>query len=111
MNLFIVLMFAIPPLLALLSAFSLRSIYKTNGSLRPRTGGQWICAALSVAGVVLAVLIGTQAFRMNRMMSLPRQNIGKNIAAVRLHQVADDAALNLDQYKGKVVLLNYWATW
>ncbi len=91
----------------LLAALGLLLIARRSGWLLPRTPLQWAGALLSV----VALCGSLAATLVVRRMEKATQQIGQNISALRLTQVTDDAALSLAQYQGKVVLLNYWATW
>jgi thiol:disulfide interchange protein len=95
----------------LLAGCALFLIVRKSRRSGRRTPLQWIGIALSVGA--LGVALGGAYFvqKLERAFLVPLEQIGKNFSALRVNQVADDAALSLDQYKGKVVLLNYWATW
>jgi thiol-disulfide isomerase/thioredoxin len=79
---------------------------------RPRGFGGWLATLAGAAGsaIGLAVL----AFLMvgpHRKLAPAIAQKGRSLAGFRYQSVADGSWHSLREYRGKVVLLNIWATW
>jgi thiol-disulfide isomerase/thioredoxin len=87
-----------------------------NKPFLPRDAFQWAAVGLSSVLVVAAAFILVMLVRYPDSVSQP----GPGLASADLNKPAqnfsfnlvnDDGGSSLDAYKGKVVLLNFWATW
>lgn len=120
MDITLLIVFAVVLLLAGvgLIAVTLRG----NKPLRPKNAFEWLSVGMSsllvIASVVLLALILAEPERevaFGNLIGPPQDVIGaavdKPAENLTFRRVSDDAPLNLSDYKGKVVLLNFWATW
>ncbi|HET6569266.1 MAG TPA: redoxin domain-containing protein [Rhodothermales bacterium] len=96
-------------------------IYATlrgNRPLRPTDAFQWVAVVLS------SLLVAVSVFLLALVLQHPDQSIAigqppvpgeaaldKPAQNFTFKRVSDDASFNLADYEGKVVLLNFWATW
>jgi thiol-disulfide isomerase/thioredoxin len=100
--------------LAALLAVSLFGVWR----LRPSRPGRWP-ARLGFAGLlVLAVLSGGGVYALRvpmrpmlEQLNTIRGTVGRPAGDLEFRQVADDAPRRLSELRGKVVLVNLWATW
>lgn len=94
-------------------------ILRTGPSRRPQGGLQWIGVTLSALLILLsgAIVYMTAAIEPASPTPAVRPPAADEAALnqpapnFRFRLVADDAEQQLDAYAGRVVLLNFWATW
>jgi len=97
-------------LIGILAAWMLTRRFRRRG--KPAGVLDWI-ARLAMAGVSLVgfaalaylVLVAHRAFRPGIAQT------GHSMAGFRFQSVKDDSWHSLSEYRGKIVLLNLWATW
>ena len=65
---------------------------------------------LAVALIVGLALVLTLAFRRDPH-DIRTGTVGKPAPAFTLPSLADGTSVSLDQYKGRIVVLNFWASW
>ncbi len=94
--------FFLPPIF-LFFAVALVLMLRRRG-LRPRSRTYWPTVALCVWAIVVAAL----AFCFERGV---RAAIERRVARISLVSFADGTVRSVADYNGKVVLLNFWATW
>jgi len=79
-------------------------ITRLGGGWRPRGFWRW-------AGVVVCLLVAvvsTAAFALQHRVN---QVIEARVAGIRLELLPDGSGRTLADYRGQVVVLNFWATW
>jgi cytochrome c biogenesis protein CcmG/thiol:disulfide interchange protein DsbE len=64
----------------------------------------------AVALIVGLALVLTLAFRRDPH-DIKTGTVGKPAPAFTLPSLADGTSVSLDQYKGKIVILNFWSSW
>ena len=69
-----------------------------------------IARYLTVALIVGLALVLTLAFRRDPH-DIRTGTVGKPAPAFTLPSLADGTSVSLDQYKGRIVVLNFWASW
>jgi len=93
-------------------------LFGRNPKRRPQNAIEWLGASMSVLLVGCAALLLVLAMRMqpreeniegrtaieDAMLNEPAQDFGFRL-------IADNSETTLNTYRGKVVLLNLWATW
>jgi len=96
-------------------------LFKNNGEKRPKDTVEWVGTVLSCLLIVSAVgmmvlakkseeavvaagQVATEAFFQDAIIEVP-------IPAFEFKKVADGSTGSLDDYAGKVMILNFWATW
>ncbi len=96
-------------------------LFKNNEEKRPRDTVEWVGTVLSCLLIVSAVgmmvlakkseeavvaagQVATEAFFQDAIIEVP-------IPAFEFKKVADGSTGSLDDYAGKVMILNFWATW
>jgi thiol-disulfide isomerase/thioredoxin len=72
------------------------------------SAGLLLLAALSAGGIY--VLAGPMRPMLDQVRTI-RGTVGKPAGELAFRQVADDAPRRLSELRGKVVLVNLWATW
>jgi peroxiredoxin len=69
----------------------------------PGRAGAWLVGTAVVFSAVFAILSGSSA--------PPPVRNGARAPAFELPRIGGGASLNLEQLSGKIVLVNFWATW
>jgi thiol-disulfide isomerase/thioredoxin len=84
--------------------------------IRLRGGGRTILGRMGSIAIGLAALLASAVFALYLFVVQPifapgsEQN-GRSLSAFRFQSVSDNSWHSLDEYRGRVVLLNVWATW
>ncbi|MEM1126536.1 MAG: TlpA disulfide reductase family protein [Bacteroidota bacterium] len=94
-------------------------LVRTNKRPVPQGLVQWVGTTLSVLLIACALLLVVLAQQLDQRRgaattgALPLQggNIGALAEDFTFTQVSDEAPLQIEDYRGQVVLLNFWATW
>lgn len=74
----------------------------------------WRRVLVAVALVALVAAAGQTLVRSRRLhanVSAPAKYYGKQVPSFTFRLVSDDALRELAETRGKVVLINFWATW
>lgn len=69
-----------------------------------------LLVVVALAGLGLAVALGPLAPILAEIRRIDA-GIGREVAELRFREVADDSEHRLSELRGKVVLVNLWATW
>lgn len=88
----------------------------------PRERTAWVGVALSVALLCASVAVALLAGQMNRPAPVPIEelaappqvavdDLGKPAADLAVRLLAGERDVRLSDFRGRVVLLNFWATW
>lgn len=93
---------------AILSIVMLFFILRKNNRWLPQGARQWIGSVLAVIVLIVSVSVWSL---LTFVLGAPFARAGQTVTPFAFKLVADDAPKNLADYKGQVVLLNYWATW
>jgi len=103
---------------AALCAMSLLGVWRLGQGRRLLVPARWparlgsagllVLAALSAGGIY--VLTGPMRPMLDQVRYI-RGTVGKPAGELAFRQVADDAPRRLSELRGKVVLVNLWATW
>jgi thiol-disulfide isomerase/thioredoxin len=103
---------------AALVAASLFGVWRLGRGRRLLVPARWPARAGSAGLLVLAVLFAGGIYVLTGPMRpmldqvrYIRGTVGKPAGDLAFRQVADDAPRRLSELKGKVVLVNLWATW
>jgi cytochrome c biogenesis protein CcmG/thiol:disulfide interchange protein DsbE len=98
-------------LIGIVGAAVLARRIATNGK-PPRNIRAWL-PSIAIAGVSLAAFAGAAFLVLvaQRPLNPAIRQTGHSLAAFRFQSVADDSWHSLGDYRGKIVLLNVWATW
>ena len=102
---------------ALMVGVGLGFIYLIVGaraSRRPEGAVEWTAVVLSGLVVLTALGLGLQTYASRAGVTLGSESkrvVGKPAPTFRFRTVEGNVEKTLDDYAGKVVLLNLWATW
>lgn len=77
---------------------------RRGGGWRPRGFWRWTGVVLCLLVAALATAAFGFQYRVNRV-------IAERAGAIRLQLLADGAQRTVTDYRGRVVVLNFWATW
>jgi thiol-disulfide isomerase/thioredoxin len=94
---------------AAMALWLVRRLRRRGGrsTIRSRIASIAIGAAALLAGAVF----GFYSFVVQPMFAPGSEENGRSLAAFRFQSVSDDSWHSLGEYRGRVVLLNVWATW
>lgn len=104
--------------LSLFVALALAGIWRLGRGHRFLVPTGWRRRLCSVFLTITAALLGLGLYGLLgpaapglQVMRLIDQTVGKPVPDLAFRSVSDDSQVHLSDFKGKVVLLNLWATW
>ncbi len=86
-------------------------VVRKNERPLPRGGVQWAAAALSICVIFASGLLLALSLAMDRETDLAGQGVDEPAPDFAFRLVDGDTEQHLRDFKGRVVLLNFWATW
>ena len=99
----------------LTSIFLLYLLVKNNKYFLPKGFLAYSIAIVLTFLILISGLAFTKVTRMKPRVSVVLNGLealhNKPAPSFNFYLLADDSKKNIDDYKGKIVLLNYWATW
>ena len=86
-------------------------LLRRSEGLLPKDGLAWAGSVLSVLLILCAGLLMALVLAQNEQAATADSGIDRPAADITFRLLTDDAPRRLSDYGGRVVLLNFWATW
>lgn len=84
---------------------------RKNPFFLPRKASGWVGTALAIIMIAVSGAVSIFIIQQFRPLKEIYETTGRPIPNSHFDNLTDSTSFNLSDYRGKVVLLNFWATW